>query len=101
MEGQVDRFYRRLQARQDFMAEKQTREESKDVTNTKLADLELSAASVKAWAKVGFEKASDVLNALKNGDQAILDLDGIGQSRLIEIKKAMRSKGIEVPGSED
>lgn len=101
MEGQVDRFYRRLQARQDFLAEKQTREESKDVTNTKLADLELSAASVKAWAKVGFEKAADVLNALKNGDQAVLDLDGIGQSRLIEIKKAMRSKGIEVPGSED
>ena len=101
MEGQVDRFYRRLQARQDFLAEKQTREESKDVTNTKLADLELSAASVKAWAKVGFEKASDVVNALKNGDQSILDLDGIGQSRLIEIKKAMRSKGIEVPGSED
>ena len=101
MEGQVDRFYRRLQARQDFLAEKQTREESKDVTNTKLADLELSAASVKAWAKVGFEKASDVLNALSNGDQSVLDLDGIGQSRLIEIKKAMRSKGIEVPGSED
>ena len=99
MEGQVDRFYRRLQARQDFLAEKQTREESKDVTNTKLADLELSAASVKAWAKVGFEKAVDVLNALKNGDQAVLDLDGIGQSRLIEVKKAMRSKGIEVPGS--
>ena len=101
MEGQVDRFYRRLQARQDFLAEKQNREESKDVSNTKLADLELSAASIKAWAKVGFEKASDVLKALKNGDQAVLDLDGIGQSRLIEVKKAMRSRGIEVPGSED
>jgi large subunit ribosomal protein L31 len=101
MEGQVDRFYRRLQARQDFLAEKQTREESKDVNNTKLADLELSSASVKAWAKAGFEKAADVLKALANGDQAILDLEGIGQSRLIEIKKAMRAKGIDVPGSED
>ena len=101
MEGQVDRFYRRLQARQDFLAEKQTREESKDVNNTKLADLELSSASVKAWAKAGFEKAADVLKALANGDQSILDLEGIGQSRLIEIKKAMRAKGIDVPGSED
>ena len=94
-------LFRSLQARQDFLAEKQTREEGKNVNNMKLADLELSAASVKAWAKAGFEKASDVLNALKNGDQAVLDLDGIGQSRLIEVKKAMRSKGIEVPGSED
>ena len=96
MEGQVDRFYRRLQARQDFLEEKKSREEGKNVNN-----LELSSASVKAWAKAGFEKASDVLKALVNGDQAVLDLDGIGQSRLIEIKKAMRSKGIEVPGNED
>lgn len=101
MEGQVDRFYRRLQARQDFLAEKQAREDSKDVTNMKLADLELSSASVKAWAKAGFEKAADVLKALANGEQSVLDIEGIGQSRLIEVKKAMRSKGIEVPGSED
>ena len=101
MEGQVDRFYRRLQARQDFLAEKQSREEGKNVNNIKLADLELNAQSVRAWAKAGFEKAADVLEALKNGDQAILDLEGIGQSRLIEIKKAMRAKGIEVPGSEE
>ena len=101
MEGQVDRFYRRLQARQDFLAEKQSREEGKNVNNIKIADLELNSLSVHAWNKLGFEKASDVLNALSNGDQSVLDLDGIGQSRLIEIKKAMRSKGIEVPGSED
>ncbi len=101
MEGQVDRFYRRLQARQDFLAEKQSREEGKNVNNIKLADLELNAQSVRAWAKAGFEKAADVLEALKNGDQSILDLEGIGQSRLIEIKKAMRAKGIEVPGSEE
>ena len=101
MEGQVDRFYRRLQARQDFLAEKQSREEGKNVNNIKIADLELNSLSVHAWNKLGFEKASDVLAALANGDKALLDLEGIGQSRLIEIKKAMRAKGIEVPGSED
>ena len=101
MEGQVDRFYRRLQARQDFLAEKQSREEGKNVNNIKIADLELNAQSVRAWAKAGFEKAADVLEALKNGDQSILDLEGIGQSRLIEIKKAMRALGIDVPGSEE
>ena len=101
MEGQVDRFYRRLQARQDFLAEKQSREEGKNVNNIKIADLELNSLSVRAWSKAGFEKASDILEALKNGDKALLDLDDIGQSRLIEIKKAMRAKGIEVPGSEE
>ena len=68
MEGQVDRFYRRLQARQDFLAEKQSREDSKNVNNTKIADLELSSVSIRAWNKLGFEKAADVLNALKDGD---------------------------------
>ena len=101
MEGQVDRFYRRLQARQDFLAEKQAREEGKDVNNMKIADMDLNALSIRAWAKVGFEKVSDVLNALKNGDQALLDLDGIGQSRVIEIKKALRGLGIDVPGIEE
>ena len=101
MEGQVDRFYRRLQARQDFLAEKQAREEGKDVNNMKIADMDLNALSIRAWAKVGFEKVSDVLNALKNGDQALLDLDGIGQSRVIEIKKALRGLGIDIPGTEE
>ena len=101
MEGQVDRFYRRLQARQDFLAEKQSREEGKNVNNFKIADMELNPLSIRAWAKVGFEKVSDVLEALKNGDQALLDLDGIGQSRVIEIKKAIRSLGIDVPGNEE
>lgn len=101
MEGQVDRFYRRLQARQDFLAEKQAREEGKDVNNMKIADMDLNALSIRAWAKVGFEKVSDVLNALKNGDQALLDLDGIGQSRVIEIKKALRGLGLDVPGTEE
>ncbi len=101
MEGQVDRFYRRLQARQDFLAEKQSREEGKNVNNFKISDMELNPLSVRAWAKVGFEKVSDILDALKNGDQALLDLDGIGQSRVIEIKKAIRALGIDVPGSEE
>ena len=101
MEGQVDRFYRRLQARQDFLEEKKSREEGKNVNNIKIADLELNALSVRAWATVGFEKVSDVLEALKNGDQALLDLDGIGQSRVIEIKKAIRALGIDVPGNEE
>ncbi len=101
MEGQVDRFYRRLQARQDFLAEKQTREEGKNVNNMKIADMDLNSLSIHAWNKVGFEKVSDVLEALKKGDQALLDLDGIGQSRVIEIKKAIRALGIDVPGSEE
>ena len=101
MEGQVDRFYRRLQARQNFLDEKKTREEGKSGVNMKIADLDLNSLSIHTWNKLGFEKVSDVLDKLKDGDKALLDLEGIGQSRLIEMKKVLRSIGIDVPGSED
>ena len=70
------------------------------------ADLVAAIAAKAEISKVNAQAALDatvetIIEALKKGDQAILDLDGIGQSRLIEIKKAMRAKGIEVPGSEE
>ena len=101
MEGQVDRFYRRLQARQDYLDEKKTREEGKAGVNVKIEDMDINPLSIHAWNKLGFEKVSDVLDKMQEGDKALLDLDGIGQQRLIEIKKAIRALGIDVPGSQD
>ena len=101
MEGQVDRFYRRLQARQDYLDEKKTREEGKTGVNVKIEDMDISSLSIHAWNKLGFEKVSDVLDKMQEGDKAILDLDGIGQQRLIEMKKAIRALGIEIPGGEE
>ncbi len=97
MEGQVDRFYRRLQARQDFLADQKNREEAKEGINLSLADLELNSLSLYAWNKAGIGKVSQVLDKVaEGGDQALLDLEGIGQSRLIELKKAIRAKGVEI-----
>ncbi len=102
IEGQVDRFYRRLQARQDFINDKKSREEGKDVRNSSIAELGLNNLSIKAWAEQKIEKVSDFLDIFdKGGDKAVLDLQGIGQSRLIEIKKALRAKGIDIPGGEE
>lgn len=97
MEGQVDRFYRRLQARQDFLADQKNREEAKEGINLSLADLELNSLSLYTWNKAGIEKVSQVLEKFaEGGDQALLALEGIGQSRLIELKKAIRAKGVEI-----
>lgn len=97
MEGQVDRFYRRLQARQDFLADQKNREEAKEGINLSLADLELNSLSLYTWNKAGIEKVSQVLEKFaEGGDQALLSLEGVGQSRLIELKKAIRAKGVEI-----
>ncbi len=102
IEGQVDRFYRRLQARQDFINDKKSREEGKDVRNSAISELGLNNLSIKAWAEQKINKVADFLDIFeKGGDKAVLDLQGIGQSRLIEIKKALRAKGIDIPGGEE
>lgn len=97
MEGQVDRFYRRLQARQDFLADQKNREEAKEGINLSLTELGLNPLSLYTWNKAGFEKVSQILDKLaEGGDQVLLDLEGVGQSRLIELKKAIRAKGVEI-----
>ena len=101
MEGQVDRFYRRLQARQDFAEEKKTREESKSSPDRLLEELALGKRTNDALTKAGYVKVADVLTALvEKGDDSLLDLDGIGQKSLIDLKKKLRSLGFEVPGAE-
>ena len=41
VEGQVDRFYRKMQAAKDFTAQKQAREEAKNPIERPIAELEL------------------------------------------------------------
>ncbi|HNY19131.1 MAG TPA: 50S ribosomal protein L31 [Flexilinea sp.] len=101
MEGQVDRFYRRLQARQEFLEEKKSREEAKTSPDRPLEDLELSKRSLDALAKAGLYKVADVLDKLTSGgDEAMLTIEGFGQKSLIDLKKKLRALGYEVAGKE-
>ncbi|HOG60457.1 MAG TPA: 50S ribosomal protein L31 [Flexilinea sp.] len=101
MEGQVDRFYRRLQARQEFLEEKKSREEAKTSPDRPLEDLELSKRSLDALAKGGLYKVADVLDKLTSGgDEAMLTIEGFGQKSLIDLKKKLRALGYEVAGKE-
>ena len=98
MEGQVDRFYRRLQARQNFLADKQVREEAKQPCNLTLDDLNLNKLTLYHFTEVlHITKVSEILDIFeKGGDDGLLALDGVKQGRLAEIKKAIRDKGIEL-----
>ena len=101
MEGQVDRFYRRLQARQEFLEEKKSREEAKTSPDRPLEDLELSKRSLDALAKGGLYKVADVLDKLSSGgDEAMLTIEGFGQKSLIDLKKKLRALGYVVAGKE-
>jgi large subunit ribosomal protein L31 len=95
-EGQVDRFYRRLQARQDYVAQQETQ-----VQDRPLADLKLSKRVVDSLEKAEIKTAGQIMARLEAGDQAVLDIEGFGQKSLIDLKKALRAAGYDVPAAEE
>ena len=101
-EGQVDRFYKRLEARQRYVSEQEEREAVKTTPDRALAEFEVAARATKLLVEAGIETAGDLLAKLEEGgDEAVLSIDGFGRKSLADFKKAMRRMGYEIPGEED
>jgi large subunit ribosomal protein L31 len=94
-EGQVDRFYKKLQARQDYIEEKKARESEKVSPERPVAELELGKRPTDALAKAGIKKVGQLMNKMAEGDDAVLAISGFGQKSLIDTKKKLRALGYE------
>lgn len=94
-EGQVDRFYKKLQARQDYVAEKKARESEKVSPERPVAELELGKRPTDALAKAGIKKVGQLMNKMAEGEEAVLAISGFGQKSLIDTKKKLRALGYE------
>jgi large subunit ribosomal protein L31 len=100
-EGQVDRFYKRLEARQRYISEQEEREASKTTPDRPLEEFEVSTRATNLLLEAGFTTAGDLIAKLEEGgDDAILAIDGFGRKSLADFKKAMRRMGYELPGDE-
>jgi large subunit ribosomal protein L31 len=97
IEGQVDRFYKKLQVRQSYVEEKKSREEAKVSPKRPIAELELGARSTAALDKAGIKEVGQFLAKLIEGEAAVLAIEGFGRKSLIDIKKKLRSLGYELP----
>lgn len=96
-EGQVDRFYRKLQARQTFVEQQRSREESKLSPNRAIADLGLGTRATGALARAGVTTTGQALERLAQGENAMLEIEGFGRKALIDLKKGLRNLGYELP----
>jgi large subunit ribosomal protein L31 len=94
-EGQVDRFYKKLQARQDYIEEKKARESEKVSPERPVAELELGKRPTDALAKAGIKKVGQLMNKMAEGDDAVFAISGFGQKSLIDTKKKLRALGYE------
>ncbi len=98
-EGQVDRFYRKLQARQSYVDQKRSREESKTSPNRPVAELGLATRATEALNKAGLDTVGKVLERLGQGESSMLEIDGFGRKALIDLKKSLRNLGYELPAA--
>lgn len=99
IEGQVDRFYKKLQARQDYVETQKAREESRVSPNRPVAELDLGARPTKALAEAGITEVGQLIAKIAEGDDAALAVDGFGRKALIDAKKKLRALGYDVPES--
>jgi large subunit ribosomal protein L31 len=101
IEGQVDRFYKKLQARQSFIDQKSARETARTSPDRPVADLNLGTRATEALVKAGLSSIGQVVEKLSEGEGALLAVEGFGRKSLIDAKKRMRQMGYDLPASAD
>ena len=96
-EGQVDRFYRKLQARQDYLDEIEAREAERISPERSITDLELGKRATDSLANAEITNVGQALEKLALGDDAVLSIDGFGRKSLADLKKRLRAFGYALP----
>ena len=99
VEGQVDRFYKKLQARQSFVDQQKARETSRTSPERMVSELGLGARAAESLVKAGITNVGQVLEKLTEGEAALLAVDGFGRKSLIDLKKHLRQLGYELPAA--
>jgi len=96
-EGQVDRFYKKLQARQQYVSDVEAREAARTSPARPITELEIGNRATEALAKAGITSVGQVLDRLTIGESSLLSVDGFGRKSLADLKKRLRQFGYQLP----
>lgn len=99
IEGQVDRFYKKLSARQTYVEQQKVKEELRGSPERPIEELGIASRSLDALKKAGIENFGQFLERLNGGNDAVLAIPGFGQASLTAAKKKLRSLGYEIPAA--
>lgn len=99
-EGQVERFYSRLEARQKYVDDKDAKEAAKISPDRPIAELEVGKRTISALAKEKITNVGQFLDKLAEGDEVVLEIDSIGVKSLADLKKSLRRLGYTLPEDE-
>ena len=96
-EGQVDRFLKRLQVRETMLEEEEARLAERISPQRPLSDLGLARRHLNIFNEQGIEVVGQFMERLEGGDEAILEIPGIGRKILADTKRELRTLGYELP----
>ena len=96
-EGQVDRFYKKLSARQAYVEKQKEKEELHGSPDRPIAELELPTRAQDSLTKAGIENVGQLLEKLEEGNAAVLAIPGFGQASLTAAKKKLKAFGYGIP----
>jgi large subunit ribosomal protein L31 len=97
IEGQVDRFYKKLNVQKAYAEQQKAKEELKGSPERPIADLGLTSRAVEALKAAEIVNVGQFLEKLAGGNDAVLAIAGFGQASLTAAKKKLRALGYELP----
>jgi large subunit ribosomal protein L31 len=96
-EGQVDRFYKKLQVRQQYVQDKEARDAARTSMERPIAELNLGERATEALTKGGVTTVGQALDRLAVGEAGLLNIEGFGRKGLADLKKRLRQLGYQLP----
>lgn len=96
-EGQVERFMKKLKAREEYLDEQKKRDEKQVSPERPITDLELGTRAENVLSDAGIAEIAHLLEKLEGGESALLNIKGFGRKSLADTKKSLRKLGYELP----
>ena len=99
IEGQVDRFYKKLSVQKAYAEQQKAKEELKGSPERPIEELGITSRASEALKNAGITNVGHFLERLAGGNEAVLAIPGFGQASLTTAKKKLRSLGYEIPAA--
>jgi large subunit ribosomal protein L31 len=94
-EGQVERFIKRLQRREEIKSEEEEQTDALSPHSLEIDEISLNTRAKNALKSDGVETVGHLLDRLEEGgEDALLSITGVGQKALIDIRKYLRAQGL-------
>jgi large subunit ribosomal protein L31 len=100
--GRVERFMKKLQRRDEMIAEAEAEKERERSPDLPIAEIDIRTQAQRVLSGAGLSTAGDIIDLLaEGGDESLTNLKGFGLKSLANLKKRLRARGFVLPGDEE